>query len=54
MVIVSVASAEKLQQFSFTLKSVEGLNKRREKRRGCYGAEYEVQLNGAPSDYTTY
>ena len=41
-----MASAEKLQQF--ILKDVEGLDKRREKGRGSYGAVYEVQLNGVP------
>ena len=28
------------------LKDVEGLDKRIEKGRGCYGAVYEVRLNG--------
>ena len=36
----------KLQQF--ILKGVEGLDKRREKGRGCYGAVYEVRFNGVP------
>ena len=36
----------KLEQF--ILKDVEGLDKRREKGRGCYGAVYEVRLNGVP------
>ena len=35
-----------LQQF--ILKGVEGLDKRREKGRGSYGAVYEVRLNGVP------
>ena len=43
-----MASVEvaKLQQF--ILKGVEGLDKRREKGRGCYGVVYEVRLNGVP------
>ena len=41
-----VTSAEKLEQF--TLKDIEGLDKRKEKGRGCYGAVYEVELNGVP------
>ena len=36
----------KLQQF--ILKGVEGLDKRREKGRGCYGAVYQVEFNGVP------
>ena len=32
----------------FILKGVEGLSDRREKGRGCYGAVYEVRLNGVP------
>ena len=41
-----MVSAEKLQQF--ILRDVEGLDKRREKGRGSYGAVYEVRLHGAP------
>ena len=36
----------KLQQF--ILNGVEGLSDRGEKGRGCYGAVYEVRLNGVP------
>ena len=43
--MASVALAN-LQQF--ILKGVEGLDKRREKGRGSYGAVYEVRLNGLP------
>ena len=43
MASVSLAN---LQQF--ILKGVEGLDKRREKGRGSYGAVYEVRLNGVP------
>ena len=32
----------------FTIKSVEGLDKLREKGRGCYGAVYEVRFHGVP------
>ena len=32
----------------FILDGVEGLSDRREKGRGCYGAVYEVRLNGVP------
>ena len=41
-----MTSAEKLEQF--VLSGVEGLDKRREKGRCCYGAVYEVELNGVP------
>ena len=33
---------------SLVLSGVEGLDKRREKGRCCYGAVYEVELNGVP------
>ena len=37
---------ENLDQF--ILNGVEGLSDRREKGRGCYGAVYEVRINGVP------
>ena len=43
--MASVALAN-LQQF--VLKGVKGLDKRREKGRGSYGAVYEVELNRVP------
>ena len=44
--VMASASLARLEQF--TLKGVEGLDMRREKGRGCYGAVYAVQLNGVP------
>ena len=41
-----MASSKDLDQF--ILNHVEGLNDRREKGRGCYGAVYEVRINGVP------
>ena len=37
-----------LEPFEIKSESVKGLDERREKGRGCYGAVYEVRVNGLP------
>ena len=43
-------SKRALEPFEVKSESIEGLHlgERREKGRGCYGAVYEVQVNGLP------
>ena len=45
---IKMASVALANVQQFILKGVEGLDKRREKGCGSYGAVYEVELNGVP------
>ena len=41
-------SHQLIRHFTIKCESVDGLDERKEKGRGCYGAVYEVRVNGLP------